>query len=263
MRTMLFCSLVCLALACDDDGAGTPTQEGEDAATDASRVLGDAAVPDAGCVPSEELCNGVDDNCDGVIDDGFRAGVSVSSYATLVGHHEVCDGNRERIGPNCNAAMNRFCAAQDCFSSGFGPVENSGDTSVVTCVKTAANLRVTYAELASHHGPCNGQGQRIGPDCNAAIHRYCRAQGHVSGFGPIESGPDFVWVGCVGDGAQAIGTRYSVMTTHHPPCNGQGQRIGPDCNAAIHRFCRAQGHASGFGPAENFGDDLTVVCVDP
>ena len=39
---------------------------------------------------------------------------------------------------------------------------------------------VAYAELSSHHAPCDGVGERWGPNCNAAIHRYCSAHGFVS-----------------------------------------------------------------------------------
>ena len=213
--------------------------------------------------PVGETCNGADDDCDGNTDEGLTgASVIGATYGALTGLHAGCGGDTERIGPNCNAAMSRFCAAQPCRDTGFGPVENSGDTAVVTCL--SADLRqVSFATLASHHPNCNAAPERIGPNCNAAIHRYCASEGFVSGFGPVESGPDFVVVACVRDGAVSVGTRYSVLTGYHGPCNGSVQRIGPDCNAAIHRFCASQGHASGFGPVESSGDDAAVVCVDP
>ena len=248
----------------DDDCDGVIDEDGAAAScgVGACERAADCAI---GCAPGEpqgETCNGVDDDCDGVIDNGHRAAVVETGYSVLIQSHGNCDGGTERIGPSCNAAMNRFCAARPCATTGFGPVENIGDVSVVTCLTTRAPERVTFATLASHHPGCNGNPGRIGDDCNAAIHRYCASRGHISGFGPLESGADFVILACVGDNAQVVGTRYSVMTTLHAPCNGGGQHIGPDCNAAIHRFCQRAGHVSGYGPVEHSGDDLAVVCVD-
>lgn len=247
----------------DDDCDGTVDEDGAPAScgVGACERAGDCENACTPGEPSPETCNGIDDDCDGVIDNGHRSTVVETGYSVLVDRHEVCDGGRERIGPNCNAAMNRFCAAQDCANTGFGPVENINDVAVVTCVTAAGTERVDYATLSQHHPDCDGGRERIGPACNAAIHRYCAANGHVSGFGPLESGPDFIWLACMGAPAQVVGTRYSVLTNHHGPCNGQGQRIGPDCNAAIHRFCRSAGHSSGYGPVENAGDELAVVCI--
>ena len=220
-----------------------------------------ACIPGA---PTEEVCNGQDDDCDGTTDEGQRGRVVQTSYSELVQRHEVCTGGGERIGPNCNAAISRFCGAQACMTSGFGPVENSGDVAAVGCAQTVAPAQVPFAVLAQYHPPCDGSRQRIGPDCNAAIHRWCNAQGHVSGFGPIESGGDFVVVACVDAAvAEGRGTTYTELRGHHPGCDGGGQRIGPECNAAIHRYCASQGFATGFGPVENSGDDAAVVCIRP
>ncbi|MCB9549607.1 MAG: putative metal-binding motif-containing protein [Myxococcales bacterium] len=211
--------------------------------------------------PGPEACNGVDDDCDGQTDEGQRGEVVQTSYGELSQRHPPCNGSGQRLGPDCNAAINRLCAARDCMTSGFGPVENSGDVAVLGCVQTVAPAQVSFADLAARHEVCDGSRQRIGPECNAAIHRWCAAQGHVSGFGPIESGPDFVLVACVTPAvAEGVGTRYSVLVTHHPGCNGV-QRIGSDCNAAIHRFCAANGFLTGYGPVENSGDDAAVVCI--
>ena len=87
--------------------------------------------------------------------------------------------------------------------------------------------------------------------------------GFESGFGPIESGPDAVTVTCVPAGvSQVVETTYGALSGFHGPCN-QGNYIGADCNAAIHRFCAASGFSSGFGPVEHSGDTAVVTCVRP
>jgi hypothetical protein len=40
-----------------------------------------------------------------------------------------------------------------------------------------------------------------------------------------------------------------------------GERFGPNCNAAINRFCAGRGFVGGFGPVENDGPNAFVVCV--
>lgn len=217
------------------------------------------------CVPGQpqtEVCNRIDDDCNGVLDDGFGVRVEQGDYRVLSGLHPECDGAGQRMGPACNAAIHRYCAASDCGSSGFGPIENSGDVAVLTC--TQGPLRnVSFAQLAGIHASCEGTNQVMGPDCNAAMHRFCVSEGFVSGYGPTELTPGGAQVACVGpEIATVVSTTYTALSGHHAGCTA-ARRWGPDCNAAISRFCSAQGHRTGFGPVENSGDGAAVVCVRP
>ncbi len=246
-----------------DEGAGV-TRCGVGACERAADCIEGA---EAQCTPgpaSIEACNGIDDDCDGVVDQGFRARVEWSRYSRLVEQHPGCDGGGQRSGPECNAAMHRLCRAQGCGASGFGPLENSGDDAGVACVAAADVRQVSFGELAAQHAPCDGANQRIGSDCNAAIHRWCAGQGAASGFGPVESGPDFAFVGCTPRYiAEVINTSYTTLAQAHDVCDGSRERIGRNCNAAIHRFCSRSGYVTGFGPVENFGDAATIVCLRP
>jgi len=215
-----------------------------------------ACVPGA---PMAESCNGMDDDCDGEVDEGFRAAAIQTTYTELAQRHDGCTTS-SRIGPTCNAAMSRFCAGRDCATTGFGPLENSGDVAVVGCVR--AEVRETqYAVLVRQQEGCTGSSQRMGPECNAAIHRWCVSQGFVSGFGPIENSGDTAVVACVPAGVGVgVNTTYTELGQRHAGCT-RGVRWGSDCNAAIHRFCTGRGYATGYGPVENNGDFAAVVCV--
>jgi hypothetical protein len=219
----------------------------------------------AGCtarMPSPETCSHADEDCDGAIDEGFGAMVHPGSYTELRSHHPICDGAVERMGLACNMAIHRLCAtdAATCGTSGFGPVENSGDTAILACV-TATLRTTTFAELAAHHDGCNGSTMRTGDACNAAIHRYCRSLGLNTGFGPVDVSGATVTVACM-PRAEQVATTYTEMSAHHGGCTAT-RAWGPDCNAAIHRFCTARGATSGFGPLEHSGDNLQVACVRP
>jgi hypothetical protein len=205
-----------------------------------------------------ETCDGTDEDCDGTTDEGFRARQQATTYASLDGFRAGCSS--ERIGVTCDAAIHEWCRAErPCWTSGFGPVENSGGMADVTCV--VADLRtISYAVARTHHPACDGSGGPLGPGCRAAYDRYCRSEGYGGGFGPVGGS---VMVACVPRAHTArTSTTYSVLRTHHPMCDGTTEVLGPSCNAAIHRFCRSAGHESGFGPVEYLGDDATVVCVD-
>ena len=215
------------------------------------------------CSAPAETCNASDEDCDGSVDEGFRASAVGVSYASeLAARHAPCDGSGQRWGPDCNAAIHRFCGGRaPCATSGFGPLENSGDYAEIACV--AADVRgSTYTALAGHHAGCNGSAQRRGPDCNAAIHRYCQAAGFVSGWGPVENSGDDAYVACVRRGGGRVEhTTYAVLASHHGSCDGSSERNGPACNAAISRYCRALGFVTGFGPVEQAGGNADVVCV--
>ena len=96
--------------------------------------------------------------------------------------------------------------------------------------------------------------------CYAAIHRYCVSQGHATGFGPAEIGPDTMQIACLDGVAQVRHTLFTDMVAIHNGCN-QGRPAGNDCNAAIKRWCIQEGFVSGFGPLEHSGDNLVVACV--
>ncbi|MCB9525904.1 MAG: hypothetical protein H6702_21385 [Myxococcales bacterium] len=253
----------------DDDCDGAIDEAAGDAACGVGACVRAATCGPDGpvCNPAEpaaEACNGVDDDCDGATDEALLgAGTEVRSYAQdLQPRHGGCDGYGQRIGPECNAAIHRHCADQGCRDAGFGPVENSGDVAHITCL-AAEKHNVPFGDLQARHPGCGDGRPVVSPDCNAAIHRWCAANGYLSGFGPLEHGGGAMLVACIpGEQGQIFQPSYSGdLAGRHAPCNGTTQRMGPDCNAAIHRWCRGQGFESGFGPIENSGDTGVVTCV--
>ncbi|MCA9542391.1 MAG: hypothetical protein KC620_26020, partial [Myxococcales bacterium] len=213
-------------------------------------------------LPGVEICNEADEDCDDLVDEDFLGEVVITAYSTLGTFVGGCNGSGAAAGQACRSAIKRFCDGRRCRHTGFGPVESAGDTAEVICLAGRVDEWVTWATLGAQNVACDGVGERDGPNCNAAIHRWCANRGLVSGFGPVEVGPGAgMFAVCVGPRAEVRGTTYAVLSAHNRFCDGNGQRIGLECNNAIHLWCRAQGFVSGFGPVESSGGDVAVTCV--
>jgi hypothetical protein len=157
----------------------------------------------------------------------------------------------------CASAAHEYCASQECFASGFGPLLGSG---AAVCVADAPRS-TTYGELARWVAACDGTTERSGPDCSAAIHRYCVSLGAATGFGPVESAGDAVTITCLAH-ATIVHTDFAALTGSFSGCDGTTTRWGQPCIAASWFTCGSLGHGAGFGPVETAGDSADIACVD-
>lgn len=221
---------------------------------------GDCAL----AAPAPEVCNGEDDDGDGAVDEGLGVELVALPVATLQAAHSGCDPDTTGVSGPCNAATNRTCAARGCdHQTGLGllALDLVDDTVAIACLDSANAVRrsTTFTELASHHWACRAD-DPVSADCNASIHRYCRAQGLVTGFGPLEHSGDGAAVACVPT-AETFTVSYDVLAGLQPGCTWPEARHSDACNLAIHQWCAAGGHRTGFGPLENSDNTATVACI--
>ena len=221
---------------CFEGCADAGVNVGRDAAADASA---DAHTPDGhvdGCVPSgSESCNGLDDDCNGVIDDGF-------DLMRDPGHCGSCDTACVLPGafPTCDSGS---CAISEC-EIGFHDLDGNPTNGC------------EYACLESGTEICD----EVDNDCDGAIDEdfglaadpaHCGACSTVCAYAnaaPICSAgvcgmgacrPGFLNV----DGDATNGCEYACTAAGAETCNG----IDDDCDGAIDEDFNLSTDASNCG----------------
>lgn len=122
--------------------------------------------------------------------------VRSTTYGALKSLVPGCDAALAPRGQACTTAIHRHCVAAGSVS-GFGPVETGGatnDRATVTCVAEGAAVVVatTLTVLATQVSRCT-------PDpvtCTSAAWNFCTSQGHLGGFGPVETSGNDAKVTC-------------------------------------------------------------------
>ena len=142
-----------------------------------------SAVPGA---PAVEACNGVDDDCDGVVDNGFpavgspcvagqgacaRAGIwacgadgqPTCAAGPAAPQPEICDGEDN----DCDAAVDEGCACEEADERPCGPAVGACTAGVQGCTDGA------WGECEGASGPlgevCNG----VDDDCDGVVDPGC------------------------------------------------------------------------------------------
>lgn len=121
----------------------------------------DAGQPTPTCVPSEEVCNGRDDDCNGEIDEvspipcpggGFRYCVA-GSYSSCPVRCETCMPGSERI---CFMSYCNFWGVQVCASDGasFGPCHEDPVPSECRAVARDDQYSRTLEQCCLDNGFC-------------------------------------------------------------------------------------------------------------
>ncbi|MFO0557899.1 MAG: hypothetical protein U0269_07755 [Polyangiales bacterium] len=255
------CSMSACRFACNM-GFGDCNGAAMDGCEQPLNVMGNCGA--CGASPSES-CDGRDNNCNGIVDEGFRAQwMSMIPTPELQALNAMCmPGSEGSIA--CRNAANDYCAthASTCATNGIGPALASPGVVNVLCVQGSMRLVIPFADLTAADGNCVSGMPNVAA-CTRAIHLYCQGRGFVTGAGVSATGADVTAV-CF-DTARVNGAamRYSMLRTFDPDCDGTRERAGVHCNQAINAQCQMLGLGTGgFGPTSNSGDNLDAWCVLP
>jgi hypothetical protein len=226
--------------------------------------------------PTAELCNGLDDNCNGVIDDPFPdkgkvcfAGVGECRAAGVF----VCSGNGSSLecnavagtpvaelcngrDDNCNGQIDEsFPNVGQFCSAGVGECRRNG---VVVCSGNGLAVECNAVAASPATELCNG----LDDDCNGVIDDTFPDKGKVcfSGIGECRSAGVFV---CSGNGLSlecdaVAGTPVTELCNGRDDnCNGQIDESFPD----LGRVCSAGvGECRSSGVFVCTGNGLAVEC---
>ena len=184
---------------------------------------------------NEDICNGLDDDCDGQVDENLamtQCGMGIcASFA------ECIDG----VQTECIETSPEVEVCNDLDDDCDGQTDEGTRMSV---------LEVQYSLLDTFHPDCDGTGEngRIGPGCNAAFKRFCAEQMcTTSGLGPMENSGGLAVALCTR--GQNFGIDLVELSTLNSECL-PNQRTSLGCNQAFHQACINRGFITGYGPIE-------------
>lgn len=126
--------------------------------------------------------------------------ISQTTYTQLNALLQSCSQD-DPVGANCNASISRYCNSQG-QSTGFGPLEHSGDVAYVACTPQATTYTVSYDDLGLFQPFCYWPEERDSEACRTAMHQWCVVQGYKTGFGPLENSDNQASVACIPQGEE-------------------------------------------------------------
>ena len=184
---------------------------------------------------------------------------SASVMENITRFHKGCHSGADLKGGDCVAAAHRFCESRSKNSFGL-LVQRVGSNVQVACAQRAWYGDVPYGELSAEHPECRGAADAAGPNCAAAVRRYCSNSRSLPGGLVQEIGPSSVGVACVAATRQRD-VDYATLNRFARGCRQPGDSVSLNCTTAAAKWCNAE-NADDSGMVLEVGPrSLGVLCM--
>jgi hypothetical protein len=191
--------------------------------------------------PSETFCDGIDNNCNGVVDEGLRNGCGVCGPTAT----EICDG----LDNDCDGVIDEGGVCSGCVPSAeiCDGLDNDCDGAIDESLTRVCGTDVgactagTQTCTAGVFGACTGTGpstetcNNVDDDCDGVIDGLVRACG--SDVGACQAGAQVCTGGAFGTCTGAIGPTTELCNGTDDDCDGEVDEGNPGgggtCGSAL------------------------------
>lgn len=171
--------------------------------------------------------------------------------SAVVADAPECSGFANFGSIECRTRAATVCAEQGCFGSGVGPFLAPGHGHSILCFGDES-AAVSYATLSMFDSRCSADG-----DCAFAAHRHCVAMGSSGGVAS-PGDADAAIVSCLTE-ASVVRVPIEELMFPFEACDGTSRW---ECAANSWRTCEAMGFAAGYGPVDQAGDEVDILCFE-
>jgi hypothetical protein len=202
-----------------------------------------------GCVPVNETCNGIDDNCDTLIDNGItlmdcsmykgicKVGTQSCQNGTWVGcpfaRNETCNG----LDDNCDGTVDEGCPCISGQNYTCGPANNTGECKLGNSACLNGVLDNCTGEVYPKDEVCNS----LDDDCNGVAD---------DGMAPVNCNLSKFGICAIGFESCSNGTLVGCPPQEVETCNG----LDDDCDSIKDNGCPCvSGNTQSCGPATQAG----------
>jgi hypothetical protein len=174
----------------------------------------------------------------------------------------LCSTSNKSLGiASCGSTTACYC---NCRQTNLGGGASTGTDAAIgtsdTTKKSFEKKTVKFSDLIKYNVGCQA-GIPTSFACAGAIHGYCRANGFLSGFGPVQVTSAGAEIICVpNEYSNLVHSTFEELAAYNKSCSS-ATATSEDCISAVNQLCAAKGYSNGFGVVDSFANEVYAICV--